>query len=168
MADPELKQQFFDGMSHAACTVNVVTTDGPAGRHGATVSAFCSVSADPPSALVCLKADSRIARAVTANRAFCVNVLPQPRRDLADRFAGCHDDQVADRFEGIACETDSETGPALAGATRFSCKLQETVDFGSHRIFIGRVVQVRQGSPAPLTYLNGAYHRGVPQQVAAG
>ena len=36
------------GMSHAACTVNVVTTDGVAGRHGVTVSAMVSVSADTP------------------------------------------------------------------------------------------------------------------------
>ena len=40
--------RFLLGMSHAACTVNVVTTDGVAGRHGVTVSAMVSVSADTP------------------------------------------------------------------------------------------------------------------------
>jgi len=29
--DPALRQRFLSGMSHAACTVNVVTTDGAAG-----------------------------------------------------------------------------------------------------------------------------------------
>jgi hypothetical protein len=45
-----------NGMSHAACTVNVVTTDGAAGRHGVTVSAMVSVSADTPqpTLLVCI------------------------------------------------------------------------------------------------------------------
>ena len=47
-AQRALRQQFLHGMSHAACTVNVVTTDGMAGRHGVTVSAMVSVSADTP------------------------------------------------------------------------------------------------------------------------
>ena len=161
---------FIAAMRGVASSVTVVTTSGSAGRHGATVSAFCSVSADPPSVLVCLKADSRIARCVSANQTFCVNVLPQPREDIAQRFAGCHDTDVADRFdgvEGVVHEAVNKGGPAFAGATTFSCILEKTVDFGSHRIFIGHVVQVREGSPAPLAYLNGAYHRVVPQSPAA-
>ena len=43
---PDLRQRFLAGMSQAACTVNVVTTDGPAGRFGLTISAMASVSAD--------------------------------------------------------------------------------------------------------------------------
>ena len=52
---PELRQRFLTGMSNAACTVSVVTTDGPAGRFGVTVSAMASVSADTPkpTLLVC-------------------------------------------------------------------------------------------------------------------
>ena len=42
----ELRQDFLQGMSFVAATVNVVTTDGPAGRSGVTVSAMSSVSAD--------------------------------------------------------------------------------------------------------------------------
>src|SRR5258708_36128491 len=51
-----LRQQFLLGMSHAACTVNVVTSDGVAGRHGVTVSAMVSVSTDRPrpTLLVCI------------------------------------------------------------------------------------------------------------------
>ena len=44
--DQTLRQRFLDGMSQAAATVNVVTTDGPAGRYGVTVSAMSSVSAE--------------------------------------------------------------------------------------------------------------------------
>ena len=161
--EPAPRADFIGAMRAVASSVTVVTTDGPAGRRGATVSAFCSVSADPPSALVCLKADSRIARAVAANRVFCVNVLPRSRQDIADRFAGRDDGEVADRFEGIDCAPPSDSAPAIEGATAFFCDLRETTDFGSHRIFIGHVVEVRRGAPEPLAYLNGAYHRVVPQ-----
>ncbi len=42
-----IREKFLDGMSRAAATVSVVTTDGPAGRAG-TVSAMTSVSAGRP------------------------------------------------------------------------------------------------------------------------
>ena len=70
------RDAFITAMRQVAATVTVVTTDGPAGQSGATVSAFTSLSADPPSVLVCLKADSRIAKAVRDNGVFCVNILP--------------------------------------------------------------------------------------------
>ena len=158
---------FISAMRRVASSVTVVTTDGPAGSHGATVSAFCSVSAEPPQVLICLRADSRIAQIIGDNGSFCVNVLPQLREDIADRFAGRHDDCVADRFDGVDCAPAEISGPAIAGATTFSCVLSEMVDSGSHRIFIGHVVDVREGARAPLAYLDGAYHRVVPQQPAA-
>ena len=37
-----------------SAAVNVVTTDGPAGRHGFTASAVCSVTDNPPTLLVCM------------------------------------------------------------------------------------------------------------------
>ncbi|TGV53477.1 flavin reductase, partial [Mesorhizobium sp. M2D.F.Ca.ET.160.01.1.1] len=47
-------QAYRDAMSHFAGHVHVVTTDGPAGKRGATVIAACSVSDTPPTILVCL------------------------------------------------------------------------------------------------------------------
>ena len=55
---------FIHAMRGVAASVTVVTTNGKAGRRGATVSAFCSVSADPPTILVCLNKSSGIADAV--------------------------------------------------------------------------------------------------------
>ena len=51
-----IRDSFLQGMSRAAQTVNIVTTDGPAGRAGVTVSAMASVSADTPqpTLLVCV------------------------------------------------------------------------------------------------------------------
>ena len=49
-----IRDNFLQGMAHAASTVSVITTDGAHGREGVTVSAMCSVSADPPSLLVCV------------------------------------------------------------------------------------------------------------------
>lgn len=48
------RQDFVAAMGNAATGVTVVSTEGPAGHFAQTVSAMCSVSADPPSLLVCV------------------------------------------------------------------------------------------------------------------
>jgi len=73
---------FIEGMSHAASTVNIVTTDGPAGRAGVTVSAMCSVTADAPTLLVCVHQKSAACEAILAN-----GVLGQRFTRLSDDSA---------------------------------------------------------------------------------
>ena len=148
---------FLAAMRQVAATVTVVTTDGPAGRVGATVSAFTSLTADPPSVLVCLRSDSRIARAVIENRAFCVNVLPEDAVDVAQVFAGPSPDAPSDRFCGLAV-TNGSQGPILPRATAFSCALKDQMIHGSHAICIGSVLDLANAGEKPLTYLSGGYH----------
>jgi flavin reductase len=157
------RDAFIAAMRHVAATVTVVTTDGPAGRMGATVSAFTSLSADPPSVLVCLKADSRIALAVRDNGVFCVNVLPEDAVELAQCFAGAYDATQPDRFEGIAI-TPTEEGPILPQATAFACSLNRSVIHGSHAICIGDVTAISNAGEKPLTYMSGAFHEVRPKQ----
>ena len=157
------RDSFVRAMRRVASSVAIVTTDGTAGCHGATVSAFSSVSADPPVVLVCLRSGSRIAEAVAANGALCVNVLPQDRPDLANRFAGRDDHRISDRFQGVALTGTPGAAPQIDGATVFAGVVEQAVTVGSHSIFICRVQSVRQGRAAPLTYLDGAYHNVVPQ-----
>lgn len=156
-----LKQQFFDGMSHAACTVNVVTTDGAAGRAGVTVSAMSSVSADTPkpSLLVCVHHLSRAAKAILENEVFCVNVLRDDQSYISDTFAGRIRPRNGDKF---AC-TDWVAG--VTGAPRvkdplvgFDCRLMSSERVGTHWVFFGAVEDIflaDRGSP--LIYANRAY-----------
>ena len=153
------REDFIHAMRRVASSVTVVTTEGAGGRHGATVSAFTSVSADPPSVLICLKADSKISKFVSANGIFCVNVLPQLQTDTAARFAGFIDAELEDRFEGIKCISVPGLPPLLDGATAFACELRQSVDHGSHRVFIGDVMHVLEQSSDPLVYMDGGYRR---------
>lgn len=160
------RDAFLRAMRRVASSVAVVTTDGAAGCHGATVSAFSSVSADPPMILVCLRSGSRIAEAVATNGALCVNVLAEDRPDLANRFAGKDDHLIGDRFQGINVLHAPGAAPEIEGATRFAAVVEQTVVAGSHSIFICRVECVRQSAAAPLTYLDGDYHCVLPQVTA--
>jgi flavin reductase (DIM6/NTAB) family NADH-FMN oxidoreductase RutF len=157
------RDAFVRAMRRVANSVAVVTTDGTAGRHGATVSAFSSVSADPPMVLVCLRSGSRIAEAIAANGTLCVNVLPHDRSDLANRFAGRDDHVTGDRFQGVDLMDAAGAVPQIDGATVFAGVIDQAVAAGSHSIFICRVQRVCPGLAAPLAYLDGAYHNVVPQ-----
>jgi flavin reductase (DIM6/NTAB) family NADH-FMN oxidoreductase RutF len=154
-------------MRRVAASVTVVTTSGAAGCAGATVSAFSSVSADPPMVLICLNAEGRIARMVAANGRFCVNVLPEDGHHIAERFAGRHDASIADRFEGIPCLDPGGEGPQIDGATSFACTLDQTVHSGSHLVLFGRVQRVTDAARKPLTYHDGAYRRVAENEMHA-
>jgi flavin reductase (DIM6/NTAB) family NADH-FMN oxidoreductase RutF len=160
------REDFIAAMRRVASSVTVVTTDGTAGRFGATVSAFSSVSADPPTVLVCLFAQSRIARAISENGRFCVNVLPEESARIADRFAGRDDASVLDRFNGIPLNIGYDT-PQIAGATVFDCVVDQSIVSSSHLIFTGNVRAVSDAGAAPLAYRDGGYHRVIPHGVGA-
>ena len=154
------RQHFISAMRCIANSVAVVTTDGCAGRQGATVSAFCSVSADPPTILICLNSKSRINQAVKSNKKFNLNVLPQNANYIEQRFAGAHDAEVSDRFDGM----DIKMGevPSITGATVLFCHVDEVITSGTHEIITARVRLVDTSSKQPLAYLDGAYHQVKP------
>lgn len=149
------RETFIQALRSVANSVTVVTTNGEAGRHGATVSAFCSVSADPPTVLVCLNGKSKIGELVAKNKVFNVNVLSEGSEAIAKRFAGMDDTTVEDRFDGV--EITDDVVPTLVGATVFQCRLQELGQSGSHLIAIGLVEATAGGGKPPLTYFDGAY-----------
>src|SRR6187200_633657 len=84
----DIRTSFIDGMSRAVTGVTVVTTNGASGRLGQTVSAMASVTADPPTLLVCIKTTSVIVEAIQQYQVFGVNVLRSDQRRVADTFAG--------------------------------------------------------------------------------
>lgn len=153
------RELFIKGMRQVASSVAVVTTNGDAGRHGATVSAFSSVSADPPQLLVCLRSASRIASAVSANGIFCLNILSHRHPHVAERFSGNHDTQVSDRFEGIDFRHEGREWVVLKDANAFGCSVADRLVSGTHTIFIGHVQKIQTSTHEPLTYLQGRYRQ---------
>lgn len=160
------RQAFLKAMRQVATSVTVVTTDGPAGRHGATVSAFVSVSADPPTVLVCLRSDSRTCAAIQRNRNFTVSVLTEQFSEVAQTFAGKFDASLADRFNGINIESFPDLAPGIQGASIFACAVAKLIEQHTHTIVIGHVEQVAAANRPPLLYHCGAYGRVSPCEDA--
>ena len=165
--EPELRQRFLSGMSHAACTVNVVTTDGPGGRHGVTVSAMVSVSADTPqpTLLVCIHHLSPAAAAVLANGVFCVNLLREDQTHVSDTFAGRATARGVEKFSCAAWTTQPSGVPRLVDPlVAFDCRVTASERVGSHFAFFGSVQDIfiaERGTA--LIYANRAY--GVPSPI---
>jgi len=160
-----LRDRFLQGMSHAASTVNVVTTDGEQGRTGVTVSAMCSVSADPPSLLVCVHHEGRATKAIKENGVLCVNVLRDDQCVVSDTFAGRRTPSDGDQFACAKWTARTTGAPALVDAlVVFDCRLKHDFRWGSHYIFIADVedIWVNQ-SGSPLIYANRAY--GTPMHL---
>ena len=150
------REDFIEGMSRAAQTVSVVTTDGPTGRAGVTVSAMCSVSADPPMVLVCIHHQSRALPAIRQNATFCVNVLTDTMQEVSNTFAATTlTDDVFDVADWQAAVTGA---PVLTGAlASFDCRVEEIHRAGSHFIFLGNVEEVVLGAGVPLLYGSRSY-----------
>lgn len=154
LQETELRDAFTGAMSNVANSVTVVTTDGKGGRSGATVSSFCSVSADPPTLLVCLNTQGDTSDAIRANQRFCVNVLPEDAIEIARRFAGLIEDDITDPFETVSLQ-ETQTGlPVLKDMTSFTCTVTSAMLATSHYVFIGKVETIQPGHSKPLIYLN--------------
>ncbi|HEY2684510.1 MAG TPA: LysR substrate-binding domain-containing protein [Steroidobacteraceae bacterium] len=167
--DAALRQRFLHGMSHAACTVNVVTTDGVAGRHGVTVSAMVSVSADTaqPTLLVCIHHRSAVANAVLKNGVFCVNVLRDDQAHISENFAGRAGAHGEAKFDCTEWTTQVTGAPRVLDAlVAFDCRVTASERVGLHFVVFGSVQDIFvAGGGAPLIYANRAY--GVPRRFHA-
>ena len=156
----ETTANFISAMGAAATGVSVITTEGMAGRFGLTVSAISSVSAEPPMLLACVNRKSPAVAAIDQNGRFAVNVLGLNSRDVAEVFAGRPKTGKPYDFERHVWEEGATGMPVLAEATAsFECEIECSQDAGSHRIFIGRVVNAKRNSAEPLVYCNRAFGR---------
>ena len=151
---------YRDAMSLFAGAVHVVTTDGDAGRRGATAIAACSVSDEPPTVLVCLSRKSAGNNLFVANGNFALNTLGEPHADLAHAFSGVTGLDQDSRFAFGRWTTIATGAPVLDDSiVTFDCELVEAKDVATHRVLFGRVTGLRFGdSLKPLIYHKRSYH----------
>lgn len=154
------RMAFREAMSRFAAAVHLVTTDGPAGRRGLTVSSACSVSDDPATLLVCLNTISPLNRRFEENGNFAVNVLGRANEVAARLFSGEGRLSADERFARAEWETLQTGAPLLADAlVGFDCRLTDSRIVATHRVMVGEVVGIRMGARAPsLVYLDRGYH----------
>jgi len=146
--------QFKLVMRRFAASVNVITSADGGKKNGMTATAVCSVSSDPPSALIIVNKSNRSHPIIAGTRAFAVNVLSSNQRQIAAHFAS----KLSDPFAEIPHSIGRTGCPIIAGAdAHIECTLIEQLDVGTHTIFVGKIVAAGASSGEPLLYHEGRY-----------
>lgn len=160
MGAPIPAQDFRAAMARFPGAVTLITARAGAERRGLTATAVCSVTADPPSLLVCLNRHTGTCAAIQDSGRFAVNLLADPSAPLALRFAGAGGVSGAEKFALGDWAEDAAGLPILReAAVSLSCAVSEALVAGSHRIFIGQIEAVRFGDGAALVYEQARFHR---------
>jgi 3-hydroxy-9,10-secoandrosta-1,3,5(10)-triene-9,17-dione monooxygenase reductase component len=147
---------FAGAMSALASGVVIVTSRVGDRPWGTTVTAFTSVSTDPPTILVSLGAASTGVRAITATGRFGVSILEREQLDVA-RYAATPG--AAKFLEPFTDPGRRSSSPVVAGAlAHLDCELSDEVHVADHSVFFGRVRGAWDASGGtPLVYYRRAY-----------
>lgn len=140
--------------------VAVVTSGHKGAVHGITVSAFSSVSLEPPQVLVCVSRWSKLNEIVLAAEAFAVNILAADQVALSKYFSEAGRDPVASFIElDIPHRVHSTGMPILQGTVAFfDCSVVMACESGDHSIFIGDVLAAgADPGKEPLLFHNRHY-----------
>ena len=135
--------EFVNALKNAASTVSVVTSNGKFGMAGATISSFCSVSANPAILLACIFKKTPLANTIRSNNKFCINLLSQKQIEISNIFAGRQMPKTKNRFDLIEWTDGKFNQPIIEGSVAsFECKVDKIVDGETHNIFIGNVISI--------------------------
>ncbi|MCA0042484.1 flavin reductase family protein [Celeribacter litoreus] len=158
--EADITEGLKSAMRLCAAGVTVITAGKGDERRGLTATAFTSVTMDPPTVLVCVNRNGQAHDAIVENGHFCVNILCEASRDVAESFAGMTGKEGADQFEGFEWIETSVGAPAYAFAqAAVACTLTQAMEAGSHSIFIGEVQEAATNPDrSPLLYFNRGFH----------
>jgi flavin reductase (DIM6/NTAB) family NADH-FMN oxidoreductase RutF len=142
-------------MGRFASGVTIVTaTDSNGDDHGMTVSAFASVSLEPPLIVVCIDQAASMYDVLTAAEYFAVNILASTQESIARRFA----DTGAQRFEGIGYHRGENGVPILNDVLAYiECKRMSSTVAGDHTVIIAETVATSLRDARPLLYYRGGF-----------
>jgi flavin reductase (DIM6/NTAB) family NADH-FMN oxidoreductase RutF len=151
---------FRRALGQFASGVTVVTTRDASGRrHGLTVSAFSSVSLEPPLVLVCIDHRSEANRGVRESGWFAVSVLGEGQEEVSRRFA----ELGTSKLQGFAFLEGSHGLPLVPGAiAHLECRVRSFHDEGDHAVWVGEVSRLAVEPGPPLLHYAGRYRRLAP------
>ncbi|MFF7709094.1 flavin reductase [Pseudomonas sp. NPDC007930] len=139
------------GMRSLAAGVCLITSRHGEERGGMIATAVTSVSAEPPTLLVCVNRNASMFDLLGASGHFCVNVLAAHTVPLVEVFSDAS--RRAERFAQGEWANLASGAPLCSDAVvAFDCRVAKVVDWHSHAIFLGEVLGVHhpQAEAPPL------------------
>ena len=152
MVDPDL---FRSVLGRFASSVTVLSARDAAGNdRGMTVSAFSSVSLNPPMVLACVEKTASIYPTLAITDHIGISILSEEQESRSRRFA----EKDADRFDDLEIRRGEHGVALLTGAlAHLECRIVARHDGGDHTIFVAAVERAAAHSGRPLLYYRGGY-----------
>lgn len=150
------QDSFRSVLGRFASGITVITTVSDDKRDcGMTVSAFSSVSLNPPLVQVCIDHNASVYDSFLSTDRFGINVLAAEQESLSRRFASV---DSTHRFEGLGYSR-GESGVALLddALAHLECKVVARHEAGDHTICIAEVERAVAREAKPLLYYRGGY-----------
>ncbi|QIW15274.1 4-hydroxyphenylacetate 3-monooxygenase, reductase component [Pasteurellaceae bacterium RH1A] len=149
----QFAQDFRNAMAHLSSAVSIVTSQGPAGKVGLTVSSVCSVTDSPPALLFCVNQSSDLHDIIKTNGKVCINVLNHEQEELAKHFAAMLNSSMDERFSWDIWNEGKDGQPVLREAiSALEGQIIDSHTVGSHSIFIVRLSQIDVAPKPGLVY----------------
>lgn len=145
-----------DVMKYFASAVTVVTSALDSGElFGLTVSAFTSVSLNPPLVLISIRNESTATPLFQKAQRYCVNILAEDQQPIAEKFSLQGE---AGRFQNLNYYIGKGGSPIIRGCIGYiDCRLEQTIVLGDHTVFIGEVIELAAEKKPPLLYIDRHY-----------
>lgn len=145
-------------MGQFATGVTIVTSARRETVRAMTANSLTSVSLDPLSLLVCVNHEAVMHGVISSVNGFCVNVLNENQEALSRACA--RPDTPEAMLEGVGYRLGASGMPLLQGAIAyFDCVVATSLEFGTHTIFVGKVVDFGESEGRPLLFYRGRYER---------
>lgn len=137
--------------------VAVLTVDVEGERLGLTVGSLVSLSLEPPLVGVSIAREAAMHELLRRAGGFAASLLAGGQEWLAQHFA--RGVPPIGMWHGIATREGAAGAPLLVGALGWiECRLAGETPAGDHTFFLGEVLSVELGQPAPpLVYLDAGY-----------
>jgi flavin reductase (DIM6/NTAB) family NADH-FMN oxidoreductase RutF len=137
--------------------VAVVTVDASGQRLGLTVGSLLSLSLDPPLVGISVSRQAALHELLREAGGFAASLLAGGQEWLAQHFA--RGVPPIAMWHGVATREGAAGAPLLAGALGWlECRVVGEHPVGDHSVFVGEVLSVELGEPAPpLVFLESGY-----------
>lgn len=149
--DPD---EFRRSVSLFATGIVVLSCSDEEGQvHGITVNSFTSVSLDPPTVLVSLRA-GKSHRLISRHGHYGASILHAGQQPFSAHFSGRPQDALQPDF------TVRHRLPTLRNCLAwFECETVEKVQIHDHTLFVAQVMACGSEGGAPLMYYGSRYHQ---------
>jgi len=160
-------QTFGDLMADLPSGVAVITTRGPRGPMGLTVTSMGPFTAEPPSVMVSVAHSSRSCTPLLEAETFGVHLLHPDQEQVAMAFVRKDDD----KFAGLDWSWDGDV-PRLTGTRAYlRCRRDATFTRHDHTVLIGEIDfaahDARDEDVAPLLYHRRTFRWSLREHDAA-